>query len=122
MKDYKIVSIDYSEYKVMIFSEEIEHPLSNIKEIEKDLENMNLKNYKVIFDMILCRGNTKYRFIECIFDGHYLQENSMEVLTVNKKHDIRKISTKFLSNNRELVENSILTSVQQRMILKGIAI
>ena len=122
MKDYKIVSINYSEYKVMIFSEEIEHPLSNIKEIEKDLENMNLKNYKVIFDMILCRGNTKDRFIECIFDGHYLQENSMEVLTVNKKHDIRKISTKFLSNNRELVENSILTSVQQRMILKGIVI
>lgn len=122
MKNYKIVSINCLEYEVMIYSEEIEHPLSNLKEIEKDLENMNLKNYKVLFDMILCRGNTRERFMECIFDGHYLQKSTMSVLTVNKKHEIRKISTEFLVNNRQLVENSILTSIQKRMILKGIAI
>lgn len=122
MKNYKIVSINCLEYEVMIYSEEIEHPLSNLNEIEKDLENMNLKNYKVLFDMILCRGNTRERFMECTFDGHYLQKSTMSVLTVNKKHEIRKISTEFLVNNKQLVENSILTSIQKRMILKGIAI
>ena len=122
MKDYKIVSIDYEEYGVIIYSEARRHPLSNIGEIEQDLEKLNLKENKILFDMILCRGNTTDRFIECKFDGSSLIKSSMTVLSLSKKHDIRKLSTDNLVDNKEMVENSNLTSIQKKMILKGITI
>lgn len=122
MKDYKIISINYEEYDAIIYSEARRHPLSNIEEIEQDLEKLNLKMSKVLFDMILCRGNTTDRFMECKFDGNSLIKGSMSVKSVGKKDDIRKLSTKYLVENREMVEKSNLTSVQKKMILKGITI
>ena len=122
MNDYKIVSIDSDEYDVIIFSEEQRHPLSNLEEIELELMKLNLKNNKVLFDMILCRGNTSDRFIEFKIDGNKLIKSSMSILEIGKKHNIRKLSANILNDNKEMLENSILTSIQKKMILKGIAI
>lgn len=122
MNDYKIVSIDSDEYDVIIFSEEQRHPLSNLEEIELELMKLNLKNNKVLFDMILCRGNTSDRFIEFKIDGNMLIKSSMSILEIGKKHNIRKLSANILNDNKEMLENSILTSIQKKMILKGIAI
>ncbi|SUY46516.1 Uncharacterised protein [Clostridium putrefaciens] len=122
MKDYKIVLINNEEYSVIIYSEARRHPLDNIKQIEEDLREMKLKSEKILFDMILCRGNTTDRFIQCRFNGNSLVTSSMEVLNLNKKHNIRKLSTNYLVTDREKVENSILTSIQKKMILKGITI
>lgn len=122
MKDYKIVSINYEDYDVIIYSEAQRHPLANIEEIEQDLRNLNLKVHKVLFDMILARGNTTDRFMKCYFNGESLEKSSIEVLNINKKHYIRKLTANYLVDNKELVEKSILTSIQKKMILKGIAI
>ncbi|WP_195953143.1 type II toxin-antitoxin system RnlB family antitoxin [Clostridium saudiense] len=122
MNDYKIISIDNDEYDVIIFSEEQRHPLSNLEEIEKELMKLNLKNNKVLFDMILCRGNTSDRFIEFKIDSNMLVKSSMSILKIGKKNNIRKLSTNILNSNKEMLENSILTSIQKKMILKGIAI
>ena len=122
MNDYKIISIDNDEYDVIIFSEEQRHPLSNLEEIEKELMKLNLKNNKVLFDIILCRGNTSDRFIEFKIDSNMLVKSSMSILKIGKKNNIRKLSTNILNSNKEMLENSILTSIQKKMILKGIAI
>ena len=122
MNDYKIISIDNDEYDVIIFSEEQRHPLSNLEEIEKELMKLNLKNNKVLFDMILCRGNTSDRFIEFKIDSNMLVKSSMSILKIGKKNNIRKLSTNILNSNKEMLENSILTSIQKKMILKVIAI
>lgn len=122
MKDYKIVSVDCEDYDVIIYSEELNHPLSILKEVEVELRSMRLQRDKILFDMILCRGNTLDRFIVGKFDGNVIIKSSISVLKVDKKSTIRKMSTKLLLNNREMVENSILTSIQKKMILKGIAI
>lgn len=46
----------------------------------------------------------------------------MEVVRLSKKDILRKISIEYLSKEKDKVENSILTSVQKRMIIKGISI
>ena len=122
MKDYKIVPVDCEDYDVIIYSEELNHPLSILKEVETELKSMKLQSDKILFDMILCRGNSSDRFIEGKFDGSVIIKNSISVLKVDKKNTIRKMSAQLLLNNREIVENSILTSIQKKMILKGIAI
>ena len=109
MKDYKIVSVDCEDYDVIIYSEELNHPLSILKEVEVELRSMRLQRDKILFDMILCRGNTLDRFIVGKFDGNVIIKSSISVLKVDKKSTIRKMSTKLLLNNREMVKNSILT-------------
>ncbi|MCR1964873.1 type II toxin-antitoxin system RnlB family antitoxin [Clostridium perfringens] len=122
MKNYEIVSINNNEYDVIVYSESRIAPFENIKNIEEDLKKMNLKNKKILFDMILCRGNNLERFIKCDFDGNLLLKNTMEVVRIGKKDIIRKLSIEYLSKEKEKVENSILTSIQKKMIIKGITI
>lgn len=122
MKNYEIVSINNGEYDVIIYSESRIAPFENIRDIEKDLRSMNIKINRVLFDMILCRGNNGDRFIKCDFDGNLLLKDTMEVVALSKKDILRKISINYLANEKRKVENSILTSVQKRMILKGISI
>lgn len=122
MKNYEIVSIENNEYDVIIYSESRIAPFESIKNIEDDLKKMNLKNKKILFDMILCRGNNLDRFIKCDFDGSSLLKDTMEVVRLSKKDILRKISIEYLSKEKDKVENSILTSVQKRMIIKGISI
>ncbi|MBO3395849.1 type II toxin-antitoxin system RnlB family antitoxin [Clostridium perfringens] len=122
MKNYEIVSIDNNEYDVIIYSESRISPFKSIKNIEEDLRKMNLKNKKILFDMILCRGNNLDRFIKCDFDGNSILRDTMEVVRLSKKDVLRKISVEYLSKEKDKIENSILTSIQKRMIIKGISI
>ncbi len=122
MKDYEIISIDNDKYDAIIYSESQLSPFKDIKNIEKDLRELKIKNKKVLFDMILCRGNNLERFIKCDFDGNLLAINSMEVIRISKKDNLRKISVEYLSKQKDKVESSILTSIQKKMIIKGIAI
>ena len=43
-------------------------------------------------------------------------------LNIPKKNIIREISCNYFKTKPELIENSILSSVQKKMILKGITI
>lgn len=122
MKDYKIAYINHEEYEVIIFSESYKQPLSNLYEIELELKKMKLKNKMILFDMILCRGNNEDRFIECLFDGENFVTSTIASVKVDKKNILRKLSTQYLLKNREVIEHSILTSIQKKMLLKGIAI
>lgn len=106
----------------MIYSEARRSPFGNIREIEVDLRKMDLSHNKILFDMILCRGNTSERFIKCDFDGNLLLINTMKIVFISKKDELRNISVNYLSAEKEKVNNSILTSVQKKMILKEIAI
>ena len=113
MKGYKIVAINNNEYDVIIYSEARRSPFDNIREIEVDLRKMDLAHNKILFDMILCRGNTYERFIKCDFDGSLLLKNTMEVVFISKKDALRKISVNYLSSEEDKINNSILTSVQK---------
>ena len=85
MKNYQIVSINNKEYDAIIYSESHISPFENIRDIEKDLSNMILTNNRILFDMILCRGNDSSRFIKCDFDGNVLLKIKPLLLSILDK-------------------------------------
>lgn len=122
MNEYNILKINNEDYKVIIFSNSYETPLLYLEDISNELKAQNLSNCKVVFDMLLCRGNTTERYTEAIFDGERFVNSSFKYIKVDKKNELRKIALDFFKSDISMLENSILTSLQRKMINKGIAI
>lgn len=113
------------ENKVMIFATRLSEPtsLTQLKQIEKELSELNIKNATVIFDNLQHVGNVSNRFYQAHFENGKFIKESFDVLKVDKKSNIRKFSTEFYQNlfkeNPITLNDSILTDVQKRIILKG---
>lgn len=122
MKNYEVVKIEHSEYAYMIFSESYETPFLYLDKISNDMKNYNMLKCKVIFDMLLNMGNTSERFVEAIFDGECFVDTTFKYTDIDKKNELRKISTEFFREKSNILEYSILNSVQKKMINKGIVI
>lgn len=122
MKEYNILKVNNDDYKVIIFSTSYETPLLYLEDISNELKSQNLSNCKVIFDMLLCKGNTTERYTEAIFDGKQFIKSSFKYVKVGKKDELRRISLNFFKSNILVLNNSILTSLQIKMINKGIVI
>ena len=122
MKRYDIKKIEYNEYKVIIFSTSYETPLQDINEISKELCSNIQPKAKVIFDLLLNMGNNSERFAEAFFDGFEFAKTSFKYIDVDKKSEIRKLSSTYFKSNSDLLDNSILSSVQKKMLVKGMTI
>ena len=113
------------ENKVMIFATRLSEPtsLTQLKQIEKELSELNIKNATVIFDNLQHAGNVSNRFYQAHFENGKFIKESFDVLKVDKKSNIREFSTEFYQNlfkeNPITLNDSILTDVQKRIILKG---
>ncbi|GFZ87311.1 hypothetical protein GCM10008018_36930 [Paenibacillus marchantiophytorum] len=120
MKNYDVLEIDNNEYKFFVISTSYETPLSYLTSINQEL----LPNYscKVIFDFLLCSGNSSDRFYEAYFDGHEVKKSSFKNLKVEKKDDLRKISSAYLMEHKDYLNNSVLSSIQINMLSRGISI
>ena len=62
MNEYNILKVNNEDYKVIIFSKSYETPLLYLEDISNELKAQNLSSCKVVFDMLLCRGNTSERY------------------------------------------------------------
>lgn len=113
------------ENKVMIFSTRLSEPtlLTQLNKIEKELNELNIKNSTIIFDNLQHKSNVSNRFYQAQFENGKFIKESFDVLKVDKKSNIRKFSTEFYQNlfkeNPITLNDSILTDVQKRIILKG---
>ena len=122
MNEYSIIKISNEDYKVVIFSNTYESQLFYLEDITKELKNQKINNCKILFDNILIVGNTSERYTEAIFDGEEFINSSFKYIKIDKKSDIRKISTDYMRSNISILNNSILTSLQIKMIKKGVVI
>lgn len=113
------------ENKVMIFSTRLSEPtlLTQLNKIEKELNELNIKNSTIIFDNLQHKSNVSNRFYQAQFENGKFIKESFDVLKIDKKSNIRKFSTEFYQNlfkeNPITLNDSILTDVQKRIILKG---
>jgi len=94
-------------------------PLTPIGEIEKAVAKQG--NGHILIDQILHSGNTDERFISLDIVGGTVNQYSFSFHTVSKGNIIRDISRKILCDNN-LIESSILSSTQKKMLRKGISI
>ena len=122
MPEYKILKINDENYKAIVFAQSYETPLLYLNEISSELKKQGIYNCNIIFDMLLNSGNTSQRYIEaCFNDGTFLK-NTIKHINIDKKNNLRKISSEFFKSNSTILQNSILNSLQIKMINKGIAI
>lgn len=121
-KAFKIRPLEYNDYKFIIFSESYETPFSHLDKISRELKKSKTANCKVIFDMLFNMGNTSERFAEAIFDGSQFINSTFKYVKIDKKNQLRKCSVEFFKKKPEILDCSILNSIQKKMINKGIAI
>ena len=94
-------------------------PLTLMERIELELNKKQIKGI-IIVDQILHSGNNQDRFISLRFDGK-IDKKSIQFQQIDKKTKIREISCHYLKENN-LIDDSILSSTQKRMLNKGISI
>lgn len=115
---YRIVPLEneplYSYLVIMCTSHS---PYDYINDISQKLDTS--KSGFILIDQILHVGNTEKRFISFQFNGNKLKNS--DFVNIKRDSKIRKLTCDFL-NETGLVDSPILTSIQSRMIKKGIAI
>ena len=122
MENFDVMSIDLEDYKCIIFSTSFETPLTYLDDINEKLIKCDLDGCKVVFDMLTHIGNNSDRFIEVNFDGKSLDVNTFRHIKISKKHGLRKASSNYFKNHLNILDDSILTSFQKKMLQKGISI
>lgn len=124
MKRYDINNFCTNENKkqYIIFSTSYISPLKFINEIEEELSAQISDRGEVFFDLLLCAGNSNERYGKAIYDGKKFDRTSFEYISVSKKDFLRSFSADYYKNCNNYVENSILNSIQKKMICKGICI
>lgn len=116
VKEYNIIRLEENlEYSNLVIMCNANSPLDYIQIIKEDLAKIKT-NGKVLIDQILHVGNTNKRFISLDY-----KSNEIQFVDIPKKELYRKISCDYLRESN-LVEYSILTSIQKRMIKKGMKI
>lgn len=121
MKMYDIIKLEDSEYNGLVIMCSANSPKAYLSLIYSELKEKNVHG-KIIIDEILHVGNTNKRFMYFEFNENSLLDDvKIKFVDIKKGNTLRKISCEYLRVNG-LVEYSILSSIQKRMINIGIAI
>ena len=116
--NYKIVPLEGEQtYAYLIIICTPHSPYDYIGDISKNLDAA--KQGTILVDQILHVEKKKKRFMTFQFNGNEI--NNGDFVSVKKDSKIRKLTCDFL-NDTGLVDTPTLTSIQSRMIKKGIVI
>ena len=119
--EVKIIEQNNSVYG-LVFSTSFISPLKFLTEIEEELGSKVHERIEVVFDFLLSSGNTNERFAKVIFDGKSFDKSSFQFIKLEKKNTIRDLAADFYKTSIGHVDNSILTSVQKKLVHKGLYI
>ncbi|WP_291560738.1 MULTISPECIES: type II toxin-antitoxin system RnlB family antitoxin [unclassified Clostridium] len=118
---YKLIDNIDVDYKPFIIELCCEPPTLLLNNIENDLRIKKIKG-RILIDCLLYTGNSKDRFIEAYFNGTKFEDDSIKIVEVERGNKFRKITSDFLREEVEILDYSILTTVQKKLILKGLNI
>lgn len=119
---YKMQKLNISPYDYIIFGKSFYSSTDYIKHITDSVKERDRDTMVFLFDNLLNQGNNEERYIKIIWNYKEDEIKEMNWVNISKKDEIRKISLEYYKDQKELIENSILNSVQKKMILKGIVI
>lgn len=115
---YKIIPLnDAQEYIYLVILCDSRSPYDYLNDIAHDI--LKKESGNILIDQILHVGNTDKRFISFALDDGKLHDGV--ITTIPKKSFYRKATCEFFKGS-SVMEGSILTSTQKRMINKGITI
>lgn len=109
-------------YDIIIFSKSYDSPFDYLDDLEKELKVYCHKSKTIIFDSLLTTGNTSTRFTEACFYEDGFDYDSFKVTKLDRSSPLRKYCSEYFRNNRRILEQSILPSVQIQMLCHGLVI
>ncbi len=119
-KFYSIDNVGVLDFTALLILANSDSPFNDIGEIEEIL-TQNYVEGKFLIDQILHSGNTNERFIEFELSNGKIISDTIKFSQIPKDSPIRDQSRKMLCDN-DLIDYSILSNIQKRMLQKGIAI
>lgn len=115
---YEIIPFDESqEYNYLVVLCDSRSPYDHIQDIARDLSKD--KSGNILIDQILHVGNTNKRFVVFKYENGRLHGG--KVAFVPKESPYRKAACDFLKNSG-VMDGSILSTIQKRLINKGVTI
>lgn len=117
-EDFNIVITNDFKYSVVIIDKTSEPPTYLLSKLKDELISNGVSGY-ILIDSLLYSGNSRERFIEANFvDGNF-EEGSFQFVDIERGNVIRKITSDYLRKNEELINFSILSAMQKRLVAKG---
>ena len=121
MDDYDFVELNDEDLELLIVMKTNESPFEYIQEFQAKLMEIAFSG-NVIIDGLLHSGNTEERFISGFFDGFAFDNSKFKFKDIERKSVIRNYICEYLKSDEELLMYSGLTTMQQKLILKGCTI
>lgn len=121
MSKFNVIELNEDQYDTCVIVQTHE----SLYELEKELTslvNMLHSNKKILFDTLFHTGNSNDRFIEFELSNGEIDWETAQVAHIKKQDSIRSVIANRIKEDSELINSSILSSVQKQMILKGIGI
>ena len=118
MKDFISRKLNNSEYEYLLIATSFQSSLSGLEKLD---ELAGLKTGKILFDFTLSNGISKNRFIECAVSQGNVKPKSAKIV-VEVEDEVKKVSSMFLKENKDILENSLLPKSIKYLISNGYVI
>lgn len=121
MQTFELKKIkDQSTHSFLILSTSYLNPLDDLDELEAKLEGELGEKFcgMILFDLLLSNGNSSNRYIEANFNGKSFDYSSFKIpSTIDKQ--VKKISTRFYSNNEQFINSDLFSNSFKFLFKKG---
>lgn len=118
MNNFDMIVVSEEKENILVVMKTSESPFDYLWEIEASLRERHYTGV-VMIDELLHSGNTEERFIQGYFDGSQFDSRRFVFEPVPKKSKLREPICVYLLEDKEILEFSILTVRQQKLIEHG---
>jgi hypothetical protein len=99
----------------LVFSTSYKNPISQLSRVERDLGDFT---GKVIFDLLLCNGNSSNRFAEGEINQGKINRKSMKSIgSLDLDQSTVERIEKFYQGNEKLIEESLILDDQEKKLM-----
>lgn len=118
MKNFILRKLNNSEYEYLLIATSFQSSLSELKKLD---ELADLKAGRILFDFTLSNGISKNRFIECAVSLGNVKPKSAKIV-IEVEDEVKEVSSMFLKENKDILENSLLPKSIKYLISNGYVI
>lgn len=114
-RQYELIKLDNKSYDFLVIAFSPINPLSYLEDILNQIEE---KNFNILFDLTLINGVNDNRYIKgkCV-EGIFLSSSFTAISSVDK--NIKNICKSFFVYNNEIVQKSVIPNQLKFLIKQG---
>ena len=116
-----LVELSNLEFECLVLATSYRNPFEDLALIEFKLKEKNCSG-NILFDMLGYTGDNSERFLTCEFDGEKLKRDTFKIICLSKKSIFRKMTNEYFMSYKELLDGTVLSSLQKKVMIDGINI